>query len=88
MKLFDTTWADFFALALPVLAAALAVTAGLMDLAKHNDYAAVFNIGGGLAGAISVVAVYFASKIRDDQMRFWINGIAHVEANAQEGFGS
>ena len=88
MNLWKTSIADFWALAMPAISAALSVVAGILALAKQDDPAAVLAIIAGVTGAAGVVATGRAGKVRDDQLRFWIEAIGDTAARIPEGFGS
>jgi hypothetical protein len=61
---------------LPVLAAILAVGAGVEALTHDDSVAAILGIAGGVISAAGVLATGWASKIRDERM-----AVAHALGN-------
>lgn len=88
-RLWDTTKADRVAYWLPIGAAILAIATGVLALVRYNNLAASLGIASGIASAVGVVATGYASKLRDDQLRFWIDAIGEVQSRspADVGFG-
>ncbi len=88
MVFFKTTFADFFAVSLPALSAILSVASGVLAILRYDNCAAVLGIIGGLSASGGIIATYHASKVRDDQMRFWIITNGQNEAQPPAGFAS
>jgi hypothetical protein len=86
--LFDTTTADRFAVLLPSVSALAAMGAGVTAFIGLDHFAALLGGLGGVAASGGIFAAYLASKIRDDQMRFWIIAAAEADAQTHTGFGS
>lgn len=88
MYLFDTTKADLFALALPAVSALCGVASGICALVGQASGGAITGIASALFAAAGIYATSRTSKVRDDQMRFWIEQLAENQARCNSGFGS
>jgi uncharacterized membrane protein HdeD (DUF308 family) len=73
---------------MPAASAILSIVAGILALARRDDPAAVLAIIAGVTGAVGVIATGRAGKVRDDQLRFWIEAIGDTQNHIREGFGS
>jgi hypothetical protein len=88
MKMWDTTVADRFVLSMPGLAVFLGIATGVLSLLHFEACAAILGIGAAIASGSGIIATYFASKKRDEQIQFWIVSAGHTAAHIREGFGS
>lgn len=75
---------DFLSLALPVVAAALSIWAGIDALRHLDDSAAFLGIAGGIASAFSVLFTNWASRIRDQRLAI-VQATADLASSVAEG---
>lgn len=87
MKLWDTTWLDRLAIWLSIGGGVMAMASGILALLHRDYYAACFGILSGVFTAGGVIAAYRGSKVRDNQLNFWIKQLADGLAESSRGFG-